>query len=538
MAMRAIAHRVDATRGGQPYFWLNLTADPPRLEHQSWDYCDMSGRWVDGLLLARLMTGSDEWAVTEEMLRRFLLARANPGDGLFYNAEAPEHGSRHGADIFCQSRVLLGLLSWWMETGAGRIEEYLDRLVNGLHQAATWDGAVAFYPATLRGEGRWLNLPESAAELDPKVAPALGAPGYRTTMIGGLTVYHQLSGSSTALALAGGLARYYVGRSGAVNPDGTYVGHTHSGGVLPTTVGILRYGLVTGDEELIRWAQHVYEFTATQASRFGWLPDGIGFPPDYFWGQFCETCALSDYLELGILLSEAGLGDHWDLIERCARNQLLANQFREVESFLPAEIDPVVKEATLGTFACSARPNSLLGWDEGLEGCCIGSGLHALYLVWKHSVTERGTTVMVNLPISRTTETIEVIGEEPYAGRVRLFIRRACSVHLRLPEHARSVSIDLRVNGQHLPDAMSNGWCHFEGLVAGDEIVASYPLPATGEQVALVGRDYTVRWRGGTIVEIKPPDSRAPAYQRSVYRADQPPPAAHLFTPTTRPIPW
>jgi hypothetical protein len=538
LAMQALSHRVDQACGGQPYFWLNLTADPPRLEHQSWDYCDMSGRWVDGLLLGRLMTGSTACMETEGVLRRLLLQRANPRDGLFYNAEAPAFGSRAGADIFCQSRVLLGLLSWWMETGAGHVEGYLERLVRGLHQAAAWDGDVAFYPATLWGDGRWLNLPDGVVALDPKVAPALGAPGYRTCVIGGLMIYHGLSGSPLALELAGGLARYYVERSGAINPDGTYTGHTHSGGVLPTTAGVLRYGLATGDEPLVRWAQRVYEFTADQASRFGWLPDGIGFPPGYFWGQFCETCALADYLELGILLSEAALGDYWDLVERCARNQLLENQFRDVDSFLPPATDPQVKAAARGTFECAARPNGLLGWGEGLEGCCIGSGLHALYLVWAHAIAERGGMATINLPISRATEALEVISDEPYAGRLRLLIRRPCAVDLRLPAQASGAAADVAVNSQPVPGAVSGSRCRLPALGAGDEVVVTYPLVEGEEQETVAGHAYTVRWKGGTVVEIDPPGDRYPTYQRAAYLAGQAPAAPRLFPSPARTLHW
>jgi len=538
LAMRALPHRVDRVRDGQPYFWLSLTADPPRLEHQSWDYCDMSGRWVDGLLLGRLMTGSTECMETEEVLRRFLLQRANTRDGLFYNAEAPEFGSRAGADIFCQSRVLLGLLSWWMETGDSQIESYLDRLVHGLHRAATWDGDVAFYPATLWGDGRWLNLPEGVAALDPKVAPALGAPGYRTCAIGGLMVYHELSGSPIALELAGGLARYYVQRSGAISADGTYIGHTHSGGVLPTTAGILRFGLATGDEQLVRWAQRVYEFTAGQASRFGWLSDGIGFPAGYFWGQFCETCALADYIELGILLSEAGLGDYWDLVEFCARNQLLENQFRNVDSFLPSTTEPQVKAAARGTFECAARPNGLLGWGEGLEGCCIGSGLRALYLVWVHAIVERGDTLTINLPISRTAEALEVIGDEPYAGRLRLLTHRPCAIDLRLPAQARERAVDVAVNGRPVHGAVSGSRCRLTNLSAGDEVVVTYPLVLRDERETVAGHSYTVRWKGATAVGIDPPGERCPTYQRSAYLAERAPAATRLFAPSARALRW
>jgi hypothetical protein len=538
LAMGALPHRLDRQREGQPYFWLSLTANPPRLEHQSWDYCDMSGRWVDGLLLGRLMTGCTDYVETEDLLRRFLLARANPADGLFYNAEAPEFGSRRGADMFCQSRVLLGLLSWWQETGDTALEGYLERLVRGLSAVTAWDGATACYPATLWGspEGtpRWLNLPGALAALDPKVAPALGAPGYWACQAGTLMAYHALSGSKAALQLAGGLVRHYLERSGAVEESGRYMGHTHSGGVLPTTAGILRYGLATGDDALVRWAQRIYDYTAGQAARFGWFPDGIGFPPGYFWGQFCETCALADYLELGILLSEAGLGDYWDEVERCARNQLLENQYRDVRGYLPPDTDPHVVAAALGTFECAARPNGLLGWSEGLEGCCIGSGLHALYLVWAHAVTEAGGTVTVNLPISRSTESLEVVGEEPYAGRVRLLARRPCTVDLRLPAHVDPRLARVAIGGHLVEGAVRGNRCHLPELDAGAEVVVTYPLVEKEEQETLAGVTYTARWKGATVLAIDPPGERYATYQRAGYRAAPAPPADRLFSAAAR----
>jgi hypothetical protein len=251
--MGTVPPRLDEARAGQPFFWLNLKSNPAQLEHQSWDYCDMSGRWVDGLLLGRRMSGSTAYAGAEDTVRRFLLSRATTQDGLFYNAEEPAFGSRAGADIFCQRSVLFGLLSWWMDTGDQRVEGYLDRLVRGLHAAASWDGEVACFPGTLWNAGRLLDAPDSMAALDPKVAPVIGSPGYRSCLLNGLVMYNQLSGNTMALRLAHGIARYYVERSRAVDTDGSYVGHTHSGGVLPTTCGVLRLGLALGDAHLVHW---------------------------------------------------------------------------------------------------------------------------------------------------------------------------------------------------------------------------------------------------------------------------------------------
>jgi hypothetical protein len=537
-AMQAIAARVDHDLGGQPYFWLNLKANPPRLEHQSWDYCDMSGRWVDGLLLGRLMTGTRQFEAVEQALRSFLLTRANRRDGLFYNAEAPEFGSRGGADIFCQGRVLFGLLSWWLESGESSIEDYIQRLVAGLAQAAVWEGECAFFPATLRGEGIWLNVPDAVSELDPKVAPALGAPGYWASVLNGVVIYYQHSGSAEALHLAGGLARYYMQRSGAVAPDGSYIGHTHSGGVLPTTAGILRLGLATGDDAMVLWARQVFEHTRRHTTSFGWLPDGVGFSDDYMWSQSCETCALSDYLELAILLSEAGVGDYWDDVERCARNQLLENQFRQIEGVLPPNAEERVMAAARGSFACAARPNTPFGWDEGLEGCCLGSGLHALYLVWHHALAEHAGIVHVNLPISRSTPSLEVISDEPYAEGLRIQVRKPCAIDLRLPPAIATSTIQATINARPVQGAVYGGHCQISGLQPGDALVVRYPLVERRETHIVAGRTYVTAWRGQTVMNIEPAAERCPSYQRRFVEQSQQPYAQRLFAPSTRQLPW
>ena len=70
-AMTSISHRIDRDHGGQPYFWTDLIEKPAKLTHQSWDYCDMSGRWVDALIRGRLMTGSSLRIDDEQTLKKF-----------------------------------------------------------------------------------------------------------------------------------------------------------------------------------------------------------------------------------------------------------------------------------------------------------------------------------------------------------------------------------------------------------------------------------------------------------------------------------
>ncbi len=537
-AMSAIGHRIDRGRAGQPYFWLDLEADPPALQHQSWDYCDMSGRWVDALLLGRTMTGSSEWTEVEHRLRTFLVARAG-ADGLFYNAEAPEFGSIRAADMFCQGRVVLGLTSWWAETGDISVEGRLEAWVHGVADAVSWEDGCASFEGAIRRDGRWLDVPDELGRLDPKVAPALPAPGYRTALLGGLVVYGQLAGNRSALDLAVGVSRHYVERSGAVHADGSYTGHTHSGGVLPTTLGVLRCGLATGREDLVPWAQRAYDFTVRRMTSFGWLPDGVGFPDDYFWSRYAETCALADFVEIGVVLTQAGLGDYWDILERCARNQLLANQIRDAEGLLPASAAPEAVAATVGGFACAATPASAVGWRQGLEGCCLGSGLRALYLVWRHGVRQDGDTVQVNLPITRTTRAVDVVSEDPYAGVLRIAVREACTVDLRLPGDENDVRTVL-MNGHSIGSALSGPRPLLRGLRPGDEIVVHYPLAAHTETATVAGEKWTVRWKGRTVVGMEPAADLCPTYDRTHFLASKAPRAARVFETTglEGDLPW
>jgi Beta-L-arabinofuranosidase, GH127 len=525
-AMRAIGHRIDRDRAGQPYFWLDLESDPPALRHQSWDYCDMSGRWVEALALAREMTGETGWTEVEDLLRTFLAGRAGR-DGLFYNADEPAFGSIRAADLFCQGRVVHGLLTWWTETGDGTVERQLDQLVGGLARIASWSGGFASFPGSIHRDGRWLDQPDELGRLDPKVAPALPSPGYRTALLPGLVTYGQLAGSRQALDLAVGLARHYVVRSGAVHPDGRYSGHTHSGGVLPTTLGVLRCGLATDRPELVAWARRVFDHTVGAATSFGWLPDGVGFPDDYFWSRYSETCALADFLEIGIVASESGVGDYWDVVERCARNQLLANQILDTTGLLPASVDPDVVAATVGSFACAATPGSAVGWRQGLEGCCLGSGLRALHLAWRHGVDQHGSTVRVNLPITSRTEAADVLSDDPFAGALRVAVRRPCTVDLRVPGMGpdgtpATDSVTVLVNGNPAASARPGTRCLLPDLSAGDEVRVSYPLPERTETVVVAGESWTARWRGRTVVAMDPVGELCPTYQRHHLEGDAP----------------
>lgn len=515
LARGSILARLDPRLAYQPFFRLDLGGEVPEARHASWDYCDMAGRFVDALIQTVPMVGA-EVSEAEEGLRAFLLDRANPRDGLFYDAEAP--WSTYAADMFCQGRALIGLVSWFLLTGDAAVEAKIEGQIAGLSRIAVWDGDACFYPKDIWIEdhfqdgGLWNG----------------GHPGYAAQQVVGLARYARATGSPSALRLAGGLSRHFAA-TGPVRPDGTFTGHTHSQGILPTLLGILQYALVAGDADLAAWCQRAYEHARRHTSSFGWIPDGLGFTvaENRFAGT-CETCALADLIELAISLTDAGLGGYWDDVELFARNQLLEQQLRDVsrvasDEALSASSTPVAG-IIRGAFDSAAHPNTLIGDLHGVvEGCCTPAGARACFAVWDRVITQQPDGIHVNLAFSRDSPWASLISSEPYKGELRLEVRQAAPFFLRLPKWADATQVRLTVDGAERPVELRGRELVLGDAHAGQTFVVIYPT-AEREQIEMVAeQDYAVRWKGGTVTEITPSGGRYPIYQRAAYNAAEPP---------------
>ncbi len=519
LAMSALLARLDLDMGARPYFWVDLKEAPPRACHAYWDYNDIAGRFVDALVLARAITGRQDATAEENLLREFLWAAQDPVDGLFYNPVEPggpgieidkyrpsarAGGCDRHVDLFCQRAPLLAMATL---TAAG--EEYvsprLQAMVRGLSAISRREGDVICFPTY-----RW------ARTLRPEWYSPTSAPerwvAYRYALLTGLARYVELSADPEATALATGLARFYM-RHGDVPPDGRFRGNTHSGGILPATVGIARLGLALGDRDMIEWADRVYRYVRERTPDFGFIVDALGL--DGVFAGTCETCALADLLHLAIVLSEAKVGDYWDDVERFARNQLLENQYRDaamLRQALPGIADRVLA-MLLGSFECAAHPNSLLTWN-GVEACCIGGGIRALYLVWRAAIVETGQESRVHLGFSRSTPHVEVIAHEPWAGRLEVYVRSPRRLLVRMPWYVLPGEISTHIDGTVVSAARRGSYVVFEPLQPGQHVVIEYPLHQRTRSYEIAGRSYSARWLGNTVIEIEPAGERYPIYRR------------------------
>lgn len=548
LAMSALVARLDLAMNARPFFWIDIRQQPPQASHSYWDTADIAGRFVDGLVLARRMTSRTDASEAEAMLRQFLWSQQDPVDGLFYNWEENSTAStemskylpdtdlttrqRH-VDLFCQRSPLLAMTTL-LADGDETMRPRLQQMVRGLLAIAERNGDEIRFPTY-----RW------APTLKPEWFNGANVPekwfGYRYALLTGLARYVEIGNDPTATELALGLARFYM-RHGDVPADGHFAANTHSGGVLPTTVGIARLGLFTGNQEMVQWANRVYQWVRANTPAFGFLLDGLGL--DGFFSQTCETCGLADLVHLALLLTEAGVGDYWDDIERIARNQLLENQLRDAPTLrqLFPEIADNVLAMMHGGFECAAYPNRLLTWT-GVEACCIGGGLRALYLAWRASVTEDGAETRVNLGFSRTTPTVEVIGHEPWRGRIDVRVHAPRRLQIRLPEPTGAAQASAFVDGKAVQITWRDRYAQFGDLQTGQTASLLYPIRETRQSHSVVGQPYEGLWRGATMVEISPAGDGYPIYQRRALLNEEQALAEQnlpwqAVLPTIRPFLW
>lgn len=577
LAAQSMLARLDLKRGGQPFFRIYPFADPPRAEHEKWDDGDMSGRYVEALILARGMTGIPMDS-RESLLRAYLGGLFDSKDGLCYTQGAEWTPRR--ACLFSQSSAMLGLLAWHRETGSTEARRLLDRQVAGVMRLAVTRPNFAYFPKYEWDGRQWVDDPKG------KDAP----PWYGGRLIAPLVEYWNQcrtggdSGSADEKILPDGsrpgaeevqaflekLIRYavevstFVKSDGAVERGESWWGHLH--GTMDMAAGIAEYGRLAARPDLVAWARRLHEWIGqSNTTRYGWMADVSG-------GSICESCGIASRLRLGLALYRAGAVDPYGEIDRFLRNQLLENQFVDL-SFLPPlkpetprteqkgydGIDRMIR----GTFQCWGTANDLIGHDD-IEGCGAGGGVQGLALAWAaqaewrplaRNLSGQGPDSTVDSTVGKASRNpsapLGSEGEElrihllfnrklrarpgapfaqtgplaaelwsylPYEGRVTLTAHQPIGrVALRLPDGADPATAQvIRSTAQRSATfgvPFDGPYAWVENVAAGEQIDLRFGLKQYNTTEHAAGVEYRVGWKGSVVTSLEPPGPRWPLYR-------------------------
>ncbi|XID90581.1 hypothetical protein ACF3MZ_18790 [Paenibacillaceae bacterium WGS1546] len=538
-AINAMIGMADEDYGYIPFFAANLKHEPAFVTHGDWDYGSSHGRMIDGLVLARHMSGEAEWGKEVEERYRANLLSFFKEDGLSYRQLNPVKKWGTNANLIDQRAVILSLTSWFMATGDAQVKEAADRHVAALKRIAIKERDVWYYPASEYKETGWPS--ENAAQL--RLAPDPAAFCGRLVMP--LLKYHEVTGNTDAYELCQYFTALIIERSGVFNEDGSFndslayrSGHFHTR--LGTLDAIARFGAYTGNAAMIAWVKKCYDWALTHCTSFGWTPGDLQEQ-----AYEHETCSLVDLIATGITLAKSGYVEYWGVVERFLRNHLSESQLLDLDWVTQREDKSAdvpydksfykVAERTRGSFAGYSAPNDFVcdvnegrGHTSDLQLCCLGSGTRGLFMGWSNTVTEERGTVSVNFLLNRGSQWLDVNSYLPHEGKVVLDVRRDIErLQIRIPEWAGYTKIRFvrEFNNETVEGAGNEAcrWVNKQFLLlgaarAGEKITVTFPLSVRKTIEHAVGQTFEVTWRADDVVGISPEGSTKPLYSgRRVY---------------------
>ncbi|MCL2774450.1 MAG: hypothetical protein FWD71_14050 [Oscillospiraceae bacterium] len=486
----AIVARLDREKGYLPYFALHVLPEL-YLAHDIWDNGDMCARYTDAFILGRQVTGNTGYQ-DEELALNNLLHQCDP--------------YQHP---FMVTRVLITLVDEYLKEPDEKHKKRLDSLIMTVRGNMKYEKDYAYYFKSAEG---WSSLKDPVFG-DFSIFPTYPLGG----IILALTRYIEAVYSEEINEFIGKLVKFITDYSGTFDKDGHYFGHTHSGGILTAAAGIIRWAFYKKDTRLINMMKGAFGWTMKYSSSWGWVPDGLGEP-----SGSCETCSITDALHFIMLMARYADPAYYETLERYARNQLLENQFKNTDILWKQgnsqqnEAAKNAAKALHGSWASWSLPNCL---DNGLnmvEGCCLGSGIRGCYLVWNGAVEKKGGTVYVNMAFSRNSSWVEIISYQPYEGRVDIIVHDAEKAAVRIPSWVNKKDVRISVNNMPVHAEYANQlYVKVSGLHKDDHIKIQYPLRCHTAVESVNGAEYSVEWKGDTIVGITPKGSVYPLFKRN-----------------------
>jgi hypothetical protein len=287
------------------------------------------------------------------------------------------------------------------------------------------------------------------------------------------------------------------------------MGHHHS--YTAALMGILWYAEATGDVRLMQFVRDGYEYLRN----FGIAPIGL----------FGEMCTVGDMTYLAVKLSELGVGDYWDDVDRYTRNQLVEGQVTDGAKLARAaaaapvlvrldpkdprdpvqtplvpgqkQIDIVPLEETSDN-VCERFVGAYLsecGWPTVIPKhrfmmviCCSGNATMGLYAAWDGIVQCQDDAAKVNLLLNRASTWLDIDSYLPYEGKVVVRNKTAKSISIRMPLWVQLAAVRCEVNGKEMKPSTLGRYLVFQSMEPKDQITITFPVVERQET-------YTLKWK-------------------------------------------
>jgi hypothetical protein len=594
LALNGLGGTIDSAMGTNYFFIVYANHRPYMCHHLSDNEIDP--KLTGCFPMMRIMSGDRLYEDVEALHRSAVLSRIH--DNFYWNLYEPQKPWKHRdtfytdqiyqdvrpedvTSVFSDGRIMRALVEWMDLDGRPDWGRLAGELSEGLRQIAIFKDDYAYYPDGGYGgafnyprKSGWLRTGEPVSEVEGAEGTVVG---YFGNEIQGLSKWYAASQDRGALDLASRLARFTMRpafwggtphpekREALLNrmpeklPDpagvaGHQLGHwyTHFHARAIALRGLLEYGMVTGDDRALNFARKAYEFSTTVGLA------KTGFIDCYPAVNDCmEGCALGDLIGLGIRLSDSGMGDYWDDVDACVRNQLAESQLLDAAQLTRiVDASPAygadhygwpayplydrqglyenVIEKSLGLFGSQLWPASIP--EPYIMQCCTGNAVNGLYYAWEGSLREDGATATVNLLLNRAGRLVDVDSWLPYAGKVEITNKNAVRIQVRIPGWVRLQDVAFYVDENPRTPGFAGRFAIFDGIKPGSLLrvvfpVKEYEASYTAGYRTRFEQNYTFKFRGSTVVDISERDTRPTSYQlyqRNYLKAGGPAPVRQV----------
>ncbi len=566
LAQRALTGALDYENDYELYFIALFFRKPAVMYHEGTGLPTNNPKFAESQALVRLMSGSDyNLEIQRNMLRA--MVRNIHDDGLYYSPTTRRPWSHDSAasaggapplpfaNVYGNARFLLAMMALTHVDGDSAWDPRMKGIADGLTRIAIDKGEYAFYPVG-KGVGETYSwTTEGWRDTAEPTDGDFGVPMYYSGVIRALTAWSRLTGNRQALSTAGKLAQFVrrpfvwtpataIEATQDASGRGHCRGHFHAHAA--ALRGLLAYAMAVEDADLLRFVNDGYQWLCNfSLPRLGWFPENLKS------GQHCETCCTADMIPLAIRLSDAGVGDYWDDVDRAVRNQLVEQQLtnaKYLEELSARAPKPAVTRAGMCTDRVIERNiGGFVGHGEltflpktWIMHCCTGNATPALYYAWESIVRGQGETATVNLLLNRESPWLRVESWLPYEGRVRIVNHKARRVRIRVPLWVNPAQVQCQLAGRPVVPERFGRYLGFENLSPGDVVTLELPLQNRVERFSFNGQEFAAELRGNTVVDLTPRQQGDgyPIYEREAMKKGPAPMVRKQLHQVESPMTW
>ena len=522
------------------YIW-SVHLAPYKIVHHACEWFSSNACAIEDLSLMRTITGSDTGMEIEEKMIESYLSRLGKGD-LIYNApyrdDAPWRtgGAGHGRagawktdepvhQIIANAHAAAGFMARYQRDSDENALSLAKRLIYGLVNIVIERDDYAYYPAS-SGDGTygkggiefayfrdsgWPNTDEAVDENDCSEG---AVTCYIAIVIRCMIRYYALTADETVLNIARKLVKYilkprfwaghieqwgdetsggrklvWAGHGGAVRkPAAHFKGHIT--GIAYTLEGLIEFAVIANVRFIKEFARQGYEYMRN-----------LCLAPIGMWGEN----VINGYMAMiAIQLSDSGVGEYWEDVERYVRNAVVEDQFSDSEQLLglceahglvPTDEDGYTIERFIGGLLHHAEIDRRGTLDPTEVGSDVAGPYHEhFYAIWESIVRHANGVARVNLLLNRASPWLDIDSYLPYEGRVVIRNKSARTIAVRIPAWADRAAVSCDIDGKEISPDWLGQYLLIQDCSGGEVINIRFPMVMSTEEYYLTGFSGDSQW--------------------------------------------